>query len=69
MLEQEMIIQSKTANGNVVETKIPFPVALEDTEAFYTKVDNTARSLINLSQNTYVDTILIQRKSVNSELD
>lgn len=68
MVSQTMIILSKDGNGNINETTIPFPIAVDSSKEFLQKIDTCARAIINLSMNSYYDTRLIRTLSVGEEI-
>lgn len=64
----EMILQTQDALQNYDETKINKKFYINP-NATYQQVDTAARALVLLSRNTYVDTILVTKVSVNEKLE
>lgn len=61
------IVVSKDGNNEEYRTRFTYgnPALVDGTEANYEKIDQCGRAIINLSSNTYVDT-LIERTSTIS---
>lgn len=57
-------LNTKDGLGNTVETNISKGFVVNQ-NATYADVDATSRGLTNLTQNTYEDTILVTKISVN----
>lgn len=68
MVKREMKIVSKDSNGNEYTTTMPFQISTDTSKVTYSVLDQVGRKFVNLTRNTYVDTLIVQTVSVNEEL-
>lgn len=63
-------ILSISANGDDEQTNIGYvnPVLFDENDHGAAKIDACARALINLTTNTYSDTMLVSTESINEIL-